>query len=553
MAYTLDQVRQAYRAAVAANQPDDAERILQVALKMAQQQAPDEHGLYDPSEGMSGGAKAVAGYSRGVRNVGRHAANLVGLMSDEAMADANRLDAPLMRHGSAQLGSAIGEAVVTAPVMAGGAGLAGRTALGARMVANPIARGAIEGLAQGALMADPGQKGEGALLGGALGAALPTALAGGSKLVRGMTRTPEAEALLRQGVDLTPGQMNPHGWFNAIEESWQSTPGIGPLVRGARDNAVRDWQRLVVQQAAAPGQTIAKGAGQEMLDTAYRGFDAAYDPAKGFPVGAKIMSAAGPDMPLPQAFAREAAKSRLGLEPAARANVGDWAQTQLNELIQEARRSGRGLTSDDLIRFRSMLRTAARDAGGLTQPERAQQALLADIEKQITAALDSQLPGSATAALRAADDQYAKYKIVERAMARAGDQASGMTPAKLEAAIKSATGPGEFARGGGLLRDVERQGRAAFEQVSPPTGARLASIGLPVAAVTANPSVGLPLAGGVASLVGTRTGRRLAQGMTPQQQRVAALVDAMRRQAPEMAWQAGDEYLQRLLVASGQR
>ncbi len=133
MAYTLDQVRQAYRAAVAANQPDDAERILQVALKMAQQQqAPDEHGLYDPSEGMSGGAKAVAGYSRGVRNVGRHAANLVGLMSDEAMADANRLDAPLMRHGSAQLGSAIGEAVVTAPVMAGGAGLAGRTALGAR-------------------------------------------------------------------------------------------------------------------------------------------------------------------------------------------------------------------------------------------------------------------------------------------------------------------------------------------------------------------------------------------------------------------------------------
>lgn len=160
MAYTLDQVRQAYRAAVAANQPDDAERILQVALKMAQQQAPDEHGLYDPSEGMSGGAKAVAGYSRGVRNVGRHAANLVGLMSDEAMADANRLDAPLMRHGSAQLGSAIGEAVVTAPVMAGGAGLAGRTALGARMIANPIARGAIEGLAQGALMADPGQKGE---------------------------------------------------------------------------------------------------------------------------------------------------------------------------------------------------------------------------------------------------------------------------------------------------------------------------------------------------------------------------------------------------------
>ena len=76
MAYTLDQVRQAYRAAVAANQPDDAERILQVALKMAQQQAPDEHGLYDPSEGMSGESAAalvcvMRWYSRLLEVIGR--------------------------------------------------------------------------------------------------------------------------------------------------------------------------------------------------------------------------------------------------------------------------------------------------------------------------------------------------------------------------------------------------------------------------------------------------------------------------------------------------
>lgn len=77
MTYSIDQVRQAYRAASAAGATDDAERILQVALKMAQAQAPDERDLYDPIKGMSTGEKVAANWSAGVRNTGRGLAQLL--------------------------------------------------------------------------------------------------------------------------------------------------------------------------------------------------------------------------------------------------------------------------------------------------------------------------------------------------------------------------------------------------------------------------------------------------------------------------------------------
>ncbi len=559
MAYTLDQVRQAYRAAVAANQPDDAERILQVALKMAQQQqAPDEHGLYDPSEGMSGGAKAVAGYSRGVRNVGRHAANLVGLMSDEAMADANRLDAPLMRHGSAQLGSAIGEAVVTAPVMAGGAGLAGRTALGARMIANPIARGALEGAAQGALMAEPGQRGEGALLGGIVGGALPTAFKGAGKLAHGVQRTPEAEALIAQGVDLTPGQMNPGGWLNQLEESWQSVPGVGTVIKGARDNAQNSFQRAATQAAAAPGTRIAQGPADEMLDAAYKSFAPLYDQAKGFPLYPGVMRTAGGDVPLasfggkPGSLARAALDRGVRADDATRTSVGDWLENRLTQLPGKGRSQ---VSSDDLLDLRSAIRTEARKAAAKGDDAAAD--LLKNGERAITDALESQLPRDPLTALRTADSRYGIYKTLEDAVARSRDTPGGFTPAKLSEAVAGANrglGKGTYARGGGgPLRDLAASGTATMNVRSPATGARLAAVGIPGAAVLAQPAVAGPAGAAMLGLVGTQTGRRAAAGLTRPQMLAQAMEERMKQQVPEIYRDATAEYLQRLLVASGQR
>ena len=417
--YTLEAVRAAYRNAEAAGDTVAADALFKQAIKIAQAQATPDN--YDPTEGNSFGQNLQEGIGRGMVNVGRHAGNLAGLVSDEQLAEAKQLDAPLMNTGGGQVGSMLGETAATAPFAVGAsAGMLRAGGKAAQIASNPITRGMFEGALQGGVMADPGQRGEGALFGGAVGGVLPAASAVGGKVVRGMTRTPEAEALLRQGVDLTPGQMNPHGMFNQIEESWQSAPIVGPIIKGSRDNAMTDWQRAVIQQGAAPGQTIAKGAGQDMLDAAYQGFDPAYAAGKGFPVGAKVMRTQGGDVPLSQAFNQTGQRARFGLTPDGRQNTVDWAQQHLNELVTQARQSGQGLQSDDLLSFRSLLRQQKRGLDVSDPANRAQAQMLGDLEQKVTQALESQLPPDAMAAVRAADAQYGQYKIAEDAMGRAG-------------------------------------------------------------------------------------------------------------------------------------
>ena len=554
--YTLEAVRTAYRNAEAAGDTEAADALFSQALQIAQSQAKPDPENYNPTEGNSFGQNLHEGIGRGMVNVGRHVGNLAGLVSDERMDEYKKLDAPLMDTGGGMVGSMIGETAATAPLAVGAsAGLLRAGGTAAKIASNPISRGMFEGALQGGLMADPGQKGEGALLGGAVGAALPAASAFGGKLVRGMNKTPEAEALLRQGVDLTPGQMNPRGIFNQLEESWQSAPIVGPIIKGARDNATTDWQHAVIQRGAAPGQTIAKGTGQGMLDEAYQGFDAAYQPGKGFPVGANVVRTQGGDVPLSQAFDQTGKRARFGLTPDGRQNTVDWAQQHLNELVTQARQSGQGLQSDDLLSFRSLLRQQKRGLDVSDPANRAQAQMLGDLEQKITDALESQLPPDAMAAVRAADAQYGQYKIAEGAMGRAGDQVAGLTPAKLSQSVKSATDDAAYARGaGGPMRDLAQQGAAAFERVSPPTGARLAAFGVPAAAMAANPWVGIPVAAGTLGLTATKTGRQLAGGSTKAQQTAQALIDAMRAKTPELGRATVDQYLQRLLVAqTGQR
>ena len=127
---------------------------------------------------------------------------------------------------------------------------------------------------------------------------------------------------------------------------------------------------------------------------------------------------------------------------------------------------------------------------------------------------------------------------------------AGLTPAKLSQAVKAATDDAAYARGaGGPMRDLAQQGGAAFERVSPPTGARMAAFGVPAAAMMAKPWVGIPVAAGTLGLTATRTGRKLASGSTAAQKQAQALIDAMRAKTPELGRATVDEYLQRLLVS----
>lgn len=113
---------------------------LETKAKGARQPEP----AYDPTEGMSGFGKFVAGYGSVVPNIVRGVGQAVGLVSQADIDEAKRLEAPLMRSGAGAAGSIAGNVAAFIPTVAipGAATLRGAAALGAGMGAiQPVATG----------------------------------------------------------------------------------------------------------------------------------------------------------------------------------------------------------------------------------------------------------------------------------------------------------------------------------------------------------------------------------------------------------------------------
>lgn len=473
--------------------------------------------------------RLLSGAGQGMTDLVRHAGNLVGLESDQALKDAKALDTPLMNTTAEKVGNFIGTTAALAPLGMGvGAGLGRLGALGARLAANPLTAGAVQGAAAGGIMADPGQRVAGALAGGTLGAALPAGGALVSKLARGLTRTPAAQTLIDAGVSLTPGQMNPRGFANRMEQALEGAAGVGDLVQNARENAMKQYSRAMVERSMAPGAKLSSNARDfsDMVDEAARSFDTAYDAAKGFPVGAKIMTSTAADAPLTQALKPVLTRARPGITEGEQNAIGANVQALVNQAVQAAKRGG-GMKSDDLIDLRSTFRDLARGESGADNASRARKGIYQDAAGKVTEALESQLPKQAADALKAADAQYAKFAIIRNAARAGGDREGGPTPFQFSSAIAKATPPNAYARGGGLNRDLSKAARETFQSNVPRTG--LAGVGrlmLPLAAL-GGPAMlhpvatGIPLAG-MAGLALTPAGRALAAGNTGLQRSLAA-------------------------------
>jgi hypothetical protein len=319
---------------------------------------------------------------------------------------------------------------------------------------------------------------------------------------------------------LTPGQMNPTGMANRMEQAMEGAMGVGDLVQNARQGAQKQFARSMVQDSMAPGATLTSKSGKfsDWIDEAADSFDGAYDAGKGFPVGAKIVNASGPDVPLSQAFKAVAAKPRLGLTADARNEVGSQLNDQLQEMVNAAR-GGNGLQSDDLLTLRSMIRTAARGEPLDTPQSRAMAGLWNDAEGKVSHALSSQLPSDATAAVKAADAQYAKFAIVRDVAKAAKDNPNGPSPAQFSQAIAKATPANSYARGGGLNRNLSQAAAETFQNNVPRTGlAGIGRLALPAAALApaalTHPYITLPAMAGMAGLTLTKTGRAIAGGQT---------------------------------------
>lgn len=469
---------------------------------------------------MSGPERFAAGAGMNLARMGRFAGNKLGLIPDQAVNESTDSDAALGNTPGGAAGDFAGGMAWTAPMgMGATSGVSMLGKLGKAIATNPISRGAMEGAVQGGMQSPKDQTLKGMLAGGIAGTAFPTAVKGAQALTKGVQPTAAARELMNRGVELTPGQMNPAGMANQLESSWGSVPVIGQMFSGARKNAENQFKQELIKEAAAPGAKLSGSKDlNALLDEAYKSFEPAYDTVKGFPLvldkGKPVIVNQGSNIPLSTAFVTVVKDKGVLASAETRRTVGDYLENQLTKPIKK---------SEDLLSVRSQLRTRIRSIKGTSQDDLAQKELLENAEHTVSQALESQLPPPLMQALKDVDAQYGKYKIVENAVAKGGDKE--FTTFQASKAVHEATDKGEYARGGGRMRDLTSAGAETFID-TPQTGARNAAIAIPAGAIAAKPMVGIPAALGFAGLANTKIGRRIAAGDTGTQKLLQQLAPA---------------------------
>ncbi|SRR5580765_1628894 len=490
---------------------------------------------YDPARDMSGGAQAAAGLGEGVANIYHHTSNLLGHESDQDLADWQHLMEPLTETPAGNLGSFAGESAAVLPATLATEGVPAIAELGA------AGKGAIQGGLQGLLSSDPGHRTAGTTFGAVGGMMWPGMKSTAAMLARGLPRTPAAGELIDRGVRLMPGQMNPDSVWNKIEENVRSIPVIGNTVERGRQQAWTDFQRGAIEEAGAPGFKMPNTKGmtvKDMFNAAQQSYGPHFDAAKGFPVTPHIWNP-GANVPLKDLFDAAARRAGVGATADVRESARDFLSGQLDAFATKAKAAG-GWKSDDLLDLRSAISEEMRSAGADQSGMKYRQ-LLQAARDNVTQALESQLPPDASATLRAATRNYPKFAIVRDAMKSGGDQVGGFTPSQFSQAVRTATDKGEYAAGGGLMRDWSAPGKEIFTERNPKTGAVLGTLGALAAGgagAAAVPHLGIPALGAAAGMY--TFGRPFMRGTTPLQRYAQAAMDRVGKMTPPLVKEGVD-------------
>lgn len=530
MARGLVDIKNEMRAAYEAGDKETAYRLLD---EYKQRDASRVRSLdnakeqYSATEGMSGLEKFHTGMASGLVNVGRRAGQLLTPkslegklgVSDADIASQATTDRELASTGAGATGRFLTEAALTAPV-AGPAGAGVKSLLGAAKLARTgtVAGLAAEGAVGGELTS--GDSGEGALWNLGLAGTLRGVkrAAEGSKNI-----TPQARRLINEGVDLTPGQMNPRGAVAQLEQGAERLPVVGAFVQDARRKLVPNATRRLFEKEF--GDAVPADAGfEDMVRSTNKKLGGMYDNVRAAAGNVK----AGGGNQLQQEWAQAVNSPKLLVSPEARDASGRWLAGQLDALKTKG-----AVTAEDLLQIRSRIRDEVRKAHKGGQGAAIERAEVLEVaEDAITKQIDNALPAEAQALLRETDALYAKYKPLEQAGFRAAARAGGEpTVGQLVGALKQQAGQSRWAgRGAGRNQQFLEDVRDATETTLRPTGASLPA--------TAMSGLLLPFS----SLGMTKAGKKIYSGRTAPQRAaqrlhkkakatpgVRALVDILRR------------------------
>ncbi len=283
------------------NAPEGASQDDVLAYAQSNMPAASHAPTFDPTEGMSGLDRAMAGVGKAVADTGRglrQLASYVGIGDPNAVQreidEAKRLDAPLMNTGAGVAGN-IGGQIATTLLPGGALARAGKAAAALPGLAR--AGQAIEGAGQALTL--PKTAGQAGMAGGVFGGMQPVSsddsrlgnmafgAAGGAlgnALPRAVGRalnpqiSDDVRTLMAAGVTPTPGQIM-GGATQRIEDGLTSLPILGDAIKGARNRALGQFNQAAYNRALGPlGQKVPEGViGNEAVEHVSETLSKAYD------------------------------------------------------------------------------------------------------------------------------------------------------------------------------------------------------------------------------------------------------------------------------------
>lgn len=343
--------------------PENAteDQLIQAAqAAFAAKQRPQEAAI-DPTEGMSGTEKFLAGTGKAFTDIGRGVRQYLpqglGGLSNEDIAEARRLDQPLMNTGAGMSGNVFGNVVAAAPaaVVPGAATIPGAALIG----------GAYGALSPGTSVSE---RAKNVAVGGVAGAAVPTLIRGAQvarsfvdplyqggrdRIIGGTMRRAaggdanQAIANMRAAPEIVPGSLPTAG------EAAQN-PGIAALQRtaiasdpvamnqlAARQEA-QNQARIAALQSVTPdvgAATAAREAAAGPLYAAAR--NAGFDPAVVQQIQPRITALMDrvPDDLVAQAQ-RLARVEGVPIDDMGSVQGAHYVKRAIDRVINEARRSG---------------------------------------------------------------------------------------------------------------------------------------------------------------------------------------------------------------------
>ena len=360
------------------------------------------------------------------------------------------------------------------PVLTGGRAAAQNAAVGA-------AQGGLYGFneGEGGLPQRMTEAGQGAALGGALGAAIP-AVAGGIGRAISPVRsqlTPEkarlAEIAAAEGIDLTPGQLTGSNPLQTMESVFGTLPWTAGPQRAVQDEQRKQFNRAVLSRAGIN----ADNASPEVISQAKSRLGSVFNDLSS-------RNAVQADAQLLDDLARAEKEYARNLTPDQRAIVDAYVtdiRSRMAPVVSEFRDTqthpgttilrdveGPGfMLGEDFQRARSAIGRRAKEA---TDP--ALSYALKSIRNSLDDAASRSVSPEDAAAWDAARRQYGNFKAVERAMKSSTNQAieGNIPPTALLQAVQQQTGAGRYAAGQGGLNDLARVGKAFVLDQIPNSG-----------------------------------------------------------------------------------